>query len=112
MTKAILIDPRDLSVRYVDCVPAFGAMQELIGGDLEIAHVFPSGDVLYVDEEGLTKDLRPGPDDKATCFCIHAHQVFAGRGLIVGEDESGQPCDVTVTVPEIMMRIRFAFPRP
>lgn len=86
-------------------------MRALIGGDLEMAHVFPSGDVLYVDEEGLTKELAPRPGDKATCFCVYAHQVFAGRGLIVGEDERGNSCDVKLTLPEVQMRTRFAFPK-
>jgi hypothetical protein len=57
MAKAILIDPRDASIRYVECAESGDAMRAMIGGDLEIAHVFPSGDVLYVDEEGLTKDF-------------------------------------------------------
>ncbi|MDW9478715.1 DUF3846 domain-containing protein [Sinorhizobium meliloti] len=85
MAKAILIDPRDTSIRYVDCEATGDAMRAMIGGSLQIAHIFPSGDVLYVDEEGLLKDLVPGAGEKATCFCVYAHQIFAGRGLIVGK---------------------------
>jgi hypothetical protein len=111
MAKAILIDPRDVSVKYVEYEATVDAIQTMIGGYLQLAHVFPSGDVLYVDEEGLCKNLTPGPTDKATCFCVHAHQVFAGKGVVVGEDEQGGLTDVKMTVPEILMRTRFAYPK-
>lgn len=98
-------------MKYVECAPTGDAMRAMIGGYLQIAHIFPSGDVLYVDEEGLTKDLTPGPGKMATCFCVHAHQVFAGKGLIVGEDERGRLHDVRLTLPEVRLRTRFAIPR-
>ena len=51
------------------------------GGWLEIAYMWPNGDVLYVDEEGLQKNPR-------YFFRIpeRPDQSLAGDGLLVGKE--------------------------
>ena len=81
--RVIKIDPETRSVEAINSRTTYRAMRDLIGGPMTIAHVFPNEDVLYVDDEGLLK----GPDpDTPYFFNIHAHQPFAGRGIIVGRE--------------------------
>lgn len=56
------------------------AMQTMLGGYLEAAYVFDSGDVLYVNEEGMLRDLTPWR------FAHRRDQALYGPGLIVGPE--------------------------
>lgn len=113
--KAVLIDPALQSVRETFIGHGLEALQEAVGGMVEIAHEFPNGDVLYVDEEGLLKaqDAILGREDAARAFVfdIGAHQPFAGRGVIVGaEDEDGRHTDARTSAREIIPMVSFMAP--
>jgi hypothetical protein len=56
-------------------------MRRFIGGHLEAAYQTKSGDVLYVDEEGLLKDNQP-----MFAFLPRKDQLLAGNGLWVGRE--------------------------
>lgn len=88
MSKAILIDAAARTVTVVDCDTVNNGCQKAVGGYIETAHMWPNGDVLFVDEDGLTKPQRhffrflPRPNP----------QPLGGNGIIVGreiEDDEG-----------------------
>lgn len=113
--RALLIDPSFQSVREAFIDGGFESLQEAVGGSIEIAHDFPNGDVLYVDEDGLAKahDAMSGRDDasRAYMFDVGAHQPFAGRGVIVGaEDAEGRHTDAGMAVGEVKDMVSFIAP--
>jgi hypothetical protein len=68
-------------------------MQALVGGLIERAAVFPNGDELYVNEEGLL-------EENPRWFMVKGgHQPYAGNGFIIGGPDSrgnNQPAISTV----------------
>ena len=56
-------------------------MQELVGGYIEVAYVYPNGDTLYVDEEGLLKQPQFWFKLKQ-----RRDQPFAGNAVLVGKE--------------------------
>jgi hypothetical protein len=82
-------------------------LHRLIGGYLEVAHAWPTGDVLYVDEEGLFKSPHHW-------FRVEgAHQPFAGNGVVVGR-EIGNTADTyppIITVDQLADIVSFAVVR-
>lgn len=103
--KAILIDSEQQEIRQVEYHhPA--EWQRLIGGPIQLAHAWPNGDVLYVDEEGLLHSPR-------YFFAIpeRTDQLLAGNGLIVGPEinhEGAEP--PSITVQEVQQKVLFAVP--
>lgn len=102
--QAILIDAEKREIREVEYsfnsttgAPTVG---EYLGGWLEAAYRWPTGDVLYVDEEGLLKPTMH------FFFCgFRPDQPMAGNGVVVGkevEDDKAPhgyyTADLTVTV--------------
>jgi len=86
MSKALLIDSAKREVREVDYVaspmdnPA--SLQSLIGGYIETAWSWETGETLYVDEEGLFKPQRH-------FFRLRQRadgQPLAGNGVVVGRE--------------------------
>lgn len=77
-------------------------LQRLVGGYIEVAHRFPNGDILYVDEEGLFKD-------PTHFFAVSgAHQPFAGNGVILGpEDSEGEETPAQTPVARIRHLVRW-----
>lgn len=75
-------------------------LQRMVGGPLELAMRWGSGDVLYVDEEGMFKY----PD-----FIIvrDGHQPFAGNGVYVGR-ETGDTRPPKRTLAEVTAMVSFA----
>lgn len=82
-SRVLIIDPAARTVHY-DCldVKAPAALQKAIGGWIEGAYCWPSGDVLYVDEEGL---LKPSMHFFRLA-CREDPQPLAGRGIVVGRE--------------------------
>lgn len=71
--------------------------QDLVGGNIETAHIIDDNHRIFVNEEGLFEENRhyflyPG-----------AHQPFAGKGIIVTEDNSD--CDLNPNY--ILKNIKF-----
>lgn len=96
--KAYLIDARNkdfMDVEYTDLID----MQRFVGGLIECAYQWPTGDTLYVDEEGMIKNpkffffLRERTD-----------QPFAGNGLLIGDEDNP-----SMTLPELKSRVRFGW---
>jgi hypothetical protein len=78
---AYLIDSANRVVNQVT-FDGLAGLQALIGGYLEVARTWPCGDVLYVDEDGLRKDLP--------FFWLHGvRNVIAGNGVVVGREVEG-----------------------
>jgi hypothetical protein len=79
MAKAIWINSQIQRVIPVDC-DGLDDMRRFVGGSICIANTWPSGDVLYVDDEGLLKKQE-------NYFMIEGQpQPLAGDGIIVGPD--------------------------
>jgi len=60
--------------------------QELVGGNIETAHMIDDNHRIFVNEEGL---FEP---DRHYFYYNGAHQPFAGNGIIVTEDNTD--CDL------------------
>lgn len=84
--KALFIDAEKREIREVEYSTrgtASGAptVGNYVGGWIEPAYRWPSGDVLYVDEEGLLKPTMH------FFFCpFRPDQPMAGNGLVVGRE--------------------------
>ena len=103
--KAILIDAKNGLVKQVeiedtnfcsDCYKHIGC--DMIEGAMDVG-----GNALYVDEEGLCKEL-----DYA--FIIQGgHQPFVGNGILVGYDaKKDKHMDCSLTVPEVYAMVQMA----
>jgi len=88
MSKAILIDVAARTITEVECDTLHDGAQKAIGGYIETAHMWPNGDVLFVDEDGLSK-----PQRHFFRFALRRNpQPLAGNGIIIGreiEDDEG-----------------------
>src|ERR1700761_9633483 len=71
-------------------------MQKLIGGFIECAYRWPSGDVLYVDEEGLFKD------NEFFGLAERYDQLLAGNGLMVGPEIDVNNAEGFTNAPPVM----------
>jgi hypothetical protein len=84
--KAILIDAvkreiREVEYRIQSAEGELPTVGDYIGGWIEAAFRFPSGDVMFVDEEGLLKPTMH------FFFCaFRTDQPMAGNGVVVGEE--------------------------
>jgi hypothetical protein len=112
--KAILIDAEKREIREVEYrpngvagdVPTIG---EYIGGWIESAFTWPTGDVMFVDEEGLLK-----PTMHFFYCAFRTDQPMAGNGVVVGrevEDDDAPggyyTVDPVVSVEWLRRRIRW-----
>jgi hypothetical protein len=84
--KAILIDAKKREIREVEYRPSgmkgdVPTVGEYIGGWIEMAFQFPTGDVMFVDEEGLLKATMH------FFYCaFRTDQPMAGNGVVVGRE--------------------------
>lgn len=106
--RALRIDPIKRSVEAVT-ITDLPSIQALIGGHVEAAWVYPTGDVLYVDEDGLGKYAQ------GFLLSDRMDQLLMGPGLVVGcerehEDiEHGfEMLDVSFPVEWLVPRVAFA----
>ena len=100
--KAYLIDSESRTVTEIEYKR--GELQKLVGGWIETACVWDSGDVLYVDEEGLLKDPR-------FFFRIpeRPDQPLAGNGVLVGREvnNTSRTAPPTMTIEELIRKVTF-----
>jgi hypothetical protein len=100
--KAYLIDAAQREIRPIDYADGSYFRQYLPGG-ICIAWVYPNGDVLYVDDEGL---LKP-----ATCaFHIKARpdgQPMMSNGILTGRDTDTLTLPPEFTLAEIEVQIEW-----
>ncbi len=79
-------------------------LRKLVGGWIEVAFIWPSRDVLYVDENGLLKNpkyffgIPERPD-----------QTLAGNGVLVGRElgNTDRTAPPTMTLDELQQRVTF-----
>lgn len=99
--RAILIDPKTRSVSTCEIDGGLESIESAVGGTFCVGTAFENGDLLYVDDLGLSKkDIH--------YFAIGARRLLAGRALLVGpEGSSGRITDVRSTAEEIERLVRF-----
>jgi hypothetical protein len=111
MKKAYWINSAAQTVCAVDYA-GLADLQRMIGGYIEAAKQWPSGDVLYVDEDGLAKQPR-------TYFWITGRptQPLCGNGVVVGREEEGDQFpdgyithDPAITLEALSAEVRFISP--
>jgi hypothetical protein len=107
MPCAYFIDATRRAIEAVEVAhgSAVGAdIRRMVGGYFAIAHVWPSGDVLYVDDEGLLKAPTVG-----FRFALRLDDMpLAGSGVVVGREIEGgaaahHPGGYTTEDPRIML---------
>jgi hypothetical protein len=107
MPRAWFIDATKRTISEVEVAHGSAMLidaRKLIGGYIDIAHVWPSGDVLYVDDEGLLKSPTVG-----FRFALRLDDApLAGNGIVVGREIEGgsaahHPGGYTTADPRIML---------
>lgn len=96
--RAILIDPVRRLVKPHTIDGRLASLQAAVGGTIAWGTELKTGDVLYVNDEGLLK--------RNPAFFSFGNQTFAGRGLLVGP-ESPLITDVISSVDEVTAVVRF-----
>ena len=96
--RAILINPVKRTVESYTIDHRLASLQAAVGGNIAWGTELQTGDVLYIDDEGL---LKPNP-----AFFSLGRRSFAGRGLLVCP-ERPHMTDVVSTVEEIAKKVRF-----
>jgi hypothetical protein len=96
--RAILIDPFRRVVQLHSIDHRLASLQAAVGGTIAFGAELQTGDVLYIDDEGL---LKSNP-----VFFSLGRRSFAGRGLLVGP-ERPRMTDVVSTIEEIAKKVRF-----
>ena len=109
MAKAYHIDVRKQTVKPVT-VNGIADMHRLIGGYLEIAHIWKNGDTLYVDEEGLNKE----PEYFFWLLPERADQPLCSNGLLVGAEKEFADGSYTIldpkgTLEQLKAKVSFGF---
>lgn len=85
MTKAYLINTRAGTISETS-FNDLADVQKLIGTDvIEAAFVWPSGDCLFVDEEGMLRG-----NQVFFHIAVRTDQMLAGNGLLVGAEVEGE----------------------
>lgn len=80
--KAYLIDSAAQTISAID-YSGLTELHDLVGGYIELAWTWPSGEVLYVDEEGLLK-----PQSHFFRLTLRSDgQPLAGNGVVVGPEQ-------------------------
>jgi hypothetical protein len=112
MALAIVIDAERRDLHYVDLPnppESLPFMKEIIGGWISCAHFWRgSGDVLYMDDDGLLKE--PKYFFRLTDY---GAQPLAGNGIVVGEeitDDDGDwvgYADIKMKIGWLRQRIQF-----
>jgi hypothetical protein len=112
MSKVIFIDATKREISLVELKTSdWTALRTLVGGYIQAAYGWPSGDVLFVDEEGLLK-----APDKFFRITVRPDQPLAGNGVIVGleiNDTDGDymgNADVALTVEQVADMVEFRSP--
>jgi len=98
MAKALWINSSTQQITSVEC-NGLVDMRKYVGGSICFAMSWITGDVLYVDDEGLLK-----PQD-SFFMLTDGQQPLAGNGIIVGpeveDEEKWWTEDVIITIKEL-----------
>lgn len=79
MSKAIFIDAEKREISVID-INGLDDMNKAVQGGISLAHQFPNGDTLYVDDEGaFTKAY-------GFHFPWRTDQSMYGNGILVGKE--------------------------
>ena len=99
--RAIIIDPVLRTVEPYTVDRRLASLQAAVGGLIAFATDLDTGDVLYVNDEGLFAD-------QPKFFALAgAHQPFAGRGLLVGPERHGVVTDVITPIERVRKLVSF-----
>lgn len=94
--KAYWINVQERTITAVD-YSGLADLKRLVGGYIELAKQWPTGDVLYVDEEGLLKQPR-------AFFRIPGNPTPIGsNGVVVGREtgDTGDTADPIITLEQL-----------
>ena len=100
--KAYWIDTTAQTVSEVEYT-GLADLQRMVGGYIEAAMYWDSGNVLFVDEEGLLKGIQ-------IFFRIAGlERPMAGNGVVVGPeiDDGETTADPTITLDELRATVSF-----
>lgn len=99
--KAVFIDAKNRTVTDVIIENSLKAIYEILGVNyIEAATYLPNGDCIYVDEEGMLKDVE-------YAFTFNDSIPLAGNGLIVGTGAGGDSISATTMAEYIQQKIGF-----
>lgn len=93
------IDAKNRTITEVQDSPNLATYYRLIGCSLIDAVQLPTGDFVYVDDEGLLKN-------PAHFFAIDGH-ILAGNGVVVGMGAEGDDSEPVVDLSSLKRSIRF-----
>ena len=103
MKTTYWVNTTDKTITEVSC-HNLADLQKLVGGYIEAAYEWPTGDVLFVNEEGLLAAER-------AFFRVGDRDTpLAGNGVVVGpeaDDDSGELTSPTITLAQLHAQIRF-----
>jgi hypothetical protein len=100
---AYLINPAASSITQIE-LSSYRLIGRIVGGYIESAARWDTGDCIYVDEEGFLK-----PQEHYFRLADRPDQPFAGVGVMVGpEREEGDTCYPPVmTLDQLKSRVTF-----
>lgn len=87
--RVIIINAETRTIREETIDNTLEAKQAIVGGLIELATVLPSGDDVFVNEEGLYMF------DRFFYFTEGAPHPYAGNAVIVGHDGEGGCIDAS-----------------
>jgi hypothetical protein len=103
--RGILIDPTAKSVTEVDFTGDYKQIYKLCGfGYFECFEIAP-GHTLFVDEEGLLKENNDFFQVNVKISALP--HSFAGKGLVLGLDDSGESVGSELSVEDIAEKVKF-----
>ena len=95
--KAYWVNVAERTITAVD-YSGLADLKRLVGGYIELAKQWPTGDVLYVDEEGLLKNPK-------AFFSIPGHPTPIGsNGVVVGREIGDTDITADPTIPSDQLR--------
>lgn len=99
--RAILIDPFTQTVTETDYNGDFHHIYSLIGCDTFTVLEVGAGNVLYLDDEGLFKDLA-----SQAFFGLSGYpNPLAGKGLILGTNDEGESIATRLTIEQVKRKV-------
>lgn len=106
--QAYLIDPIAKTITVVEHAGGLESIYAHLQCGMVDAIRLPTGDAIYIDDEGL---LAADPE-AAGFFAVNGHpHPVAGRGLVVGTTSEGDDADPAASLVEITNNIRFLSPK-
>lgn len=101
---AYLIDVRRMEVQTVELSGDYREIYPLIGCEtFTCVQINDKNDVIYVDDEGLLKDLKT-----QSFFMFKGYpQPLAGNGLILGTDDEGGSKSPEISMMEVIKSVSY-----